>query len=260
MEVTYAICRVSIAPLRSEASDRAEIVSQLLFGDHVQILESTEKWYWVQNAFDDYRGWVDVKQLTLVDEAEYLARNDTDYLVPTAVANAVKGDDDSFYYLAAGSSLPQYRSGVCSIGKEHYQLNFEPLHINYSLPQDNILQQALFYLNAPYLWGGRTLFGIDCSGFVQIVFKMAGIKLKRDASQQALAGTTVDFLPAAESGDVAFFDNEEGRITHVGILLSNKEIIHASGKVRIDPIDDQGIFNKELNRYTHKLRIIKRYL
>jgi hypothetical protein len=259
MEASHAICRVSIAPLRSEPSDRAEIVSQLLFGDYVQILEKTEKWYRVQSTYDEYQGWVDYKQLVVVSEAEYQEPRGAEYLVPAAVQNAVKGEDGS-NYLTAGSSLPKYKDGVCYLGKQRFEVGFEPLQVNYDLPQSKIVQHALFYLNAPYLWGGRTLFGIDCSGFVQIVFKMAGVKLKRDASQQAVTGSTVDFLPAAQAGDVAFFDNEEGRITHVGILLSNKEIIHASGKVRIDSIDDQGIFNKELNRYTHNLRIIKRFL
>ncbi|MDB5019296.1 MAG: hydrolase [Pedobacter sp.] len=259
MEVTHAICRVSIAPLRSEASDRAEIVSQLLFGDYVQVLQKTEKWFRVQTAFDEYQGWVDFKQLAVISEAEYQMAS-TDYLVPAAVHSTLKAADGTNYYLATGSSLPLFSDGNCYLGKERFEVNFLPAKVNYTRPEGDILQQALFFLNAPYLWGGRTLFGIDCSGLVQIVFKMAGIKLKRDASQQALEGTTVDFLAAAQPGDVAFFDNDEGRITHVGILLSNKEIIHASGKVRIDPIDDQGIFNKELKRYTHNLRIIKRFL
>ena len=138
-------------------------------------------------------------------------------------------------------------------------MNFEPLQINFEQALNNVVENAMFFQHAPYLWGGRTLFGIDCSGFVQIVFKLAGIKLLRDASQQALQGDTVHFLPEVQPGDVAFFDNEEGRIIHVGILLNNKEIIHASGQVRIDLIDDQGIFNVELNRYSHKLRIIKRF-
>jgi cell wall-associated NlpC family hydrolase len=231
----------------------------LLFGDYVQILQKTEKWYWVQSDFDEYQGWVDFRQLAIISEAEYLADRAGDYLVPAVVQNVLKGEDGTDYYLAAGSSLPQYAAAACYLGKHRYNVSFQALQVEPSHAQENIAKYALFFLNAPYLWGGRTLFGIDCSGFVQIVFKMAGIKLKRDASQQALAGATVDFLSVTQAGDVAFFDNEQGRITHVGILLSNKEIIHASAKVRIDPIDDQGIFNKELNRYTHNLRIIKRF-
>jgi cell wall-associated NlpC family hydrolase len=262
-EVTHGICRVSVAPLRSEGSDRAEIVSQLLFGDYVHILEKTEKWFHVQQAYDGYEGWVDFRQLAYISEQDYqtqLANMTTDYLIPATEQHAVKASDGSMYHLAASSSLPNYKDGFCQLGVQRFEVDFQPLTVNYNQPTNNIVEHALCYMNAPYLWGGKTLFGIDCSGFVQAVFKMAGIKLQRDASQQAKAGMTVDFLPAVNAGDVAFFDNEEGRIVHVGILLNSKEIIHASAKVRIDPIDDQGIFNKELNRYTHKLRIIKRFL
>ena len=260
MEPLYAICRVSIAPLRSEPSDRAEIVSQLLFGDYIQILEKTEKWFSVQSAYDGYQGWVDFRQLAYIPQELYKETEGIDYLIPPTIHNSVKAQDGSKYYLAASSSLPAYKDGFCYLGTQRFEVNFQPLTVNYKQPENHITEHAEFYLNAPYLWGGRTLFGIDCSGFVQAVFKMSGIKLQRDASQQALQGTTVDFLPSAKAGDVAFFDNEEGRITHVGILLSSKEIIHSSAKVRIDPIDDEGIYNKELNRYTHKLRIIKRFL
>jgi cell wall-associated NlpC family hydrolase len=273
MEVAHGICRVSVAPLRSTDSDRAEIVSQLLFGDYVRILEKTEKWFRVQQAYDGYEGWVDFRQLASIAEEDYLTRvanDNADYLAPATALNTIKASDGSIYYLAASSSLPNYTEGYCLLGKQRFEVNFQPLSVNYNQPknhqlqnndlQNTIVEHALFYLNAPYLWGGKTLFGIDCSGFVQAVFKMAGIKLQRDASQQALEGSLVDFLPAVNAGDVAFFDNAEGRITHVGILLNSKEIIHASAKVRIDPIDDQGIFNKELKRYTHKLRIIKRFL
>jgi hypothetical protein len=261
MEVTYAICRVSIAPLRATASDRAEIVSQLLFGDYLQVLQKTDKWYWVQSAFDGYLGWVDYRQLAVISEEEHrLEGRVKDFLVPAGVQHAVQGPDGSSYYLASASSLPNYKDGACYLGTQRFEVPFQPLEVNYTQRDNHILEHALFYQNAPYLWGGRTVFGIDCSGFVQAVFKMSGLRVLRDASQQALQGVTVDFLPAAQAGDVAFFDNAEGKITHVGILLSNKEIIHASAKVRIDPIDDQGIFNKELNHYSHNLRIIKRFI
>jgi hypothetical protein len=260
MDSLHGVCRVAIAPLRSEPSDRSEVVSQLLFGDRVLVLERTERWYWIRNAYDNYEGWVDFRQLSPISEAEFMETADIDYLVPPAVQNPVKAADGSVYYLAASGSLPKYKDGSCYLGQHRFEVNFDPIQVNYSRPVNNIEKDALFYLNAPYQWGCRTMFGIDCSGFVQAVFKMSGIKLNRDASQQALQGKTVDFLPSAQTGDVAFFDNEEGRITHVGILLSSKEIIHSSAKVRIDPIDDQGIFNKELNKYSHKLRIIKRFL
>lgn len=260
MEQQFGVCRVSIAPLRSEPRDQAEIVSQLLFGDFVEITEKTEKWWRVKNAFDDYEGWMDFKQLELLSAESYVRYGNSNYLAPAALNNSLIAEDGSQFYLGASSSLPDFRDGYCHLGDKRFKVDFEPLQVNYKEPAGALSNLALFFQNAPYLWGGRTLFGIDCSGFVQSVFKMAGVKLKRDASQQAEEGTLVDFLPEARMGDVAFFDNPEGRITHVGILLNHHEIIHASGKVRIDPIDDQGIFNKELNKYTHQLRIIKRFI
>jgi cell wall-associated NlpC family hydrolase len=116
------------------------------------------------------------------------------------------------------------------------------------------------FLNVPYLWGGKTPFGIDCSGFSQIVVRCIGINLHRDAYQQAEQGKVVSFLEEVQTGDLAFFDNEEGRITHVGIMLNSHSIIHASGKVRLDNIDSYGILDAENRNYSHKLRIIKRLL
>lgn len=260
MENEYGICRVSIAPLRAEPKDQAEIVSQLLFGDQVLVLEVLDKWLKVRTVFDGYEGYMDFKQLQSIGQDEAVGTAEHKFLAPAVAINSLTLEDGSKIYLAAGSNLPGYQQGYCSFGGKRFKVDFDPLSVDYRQASNQVMDHALFFQHAPYLWGGRTLFGIDCSGFVQIVFKMAGIKLQRDASQQALQGETVHFLPEAQAGDVAFFDNEEGRIIHVGILLNQKEIIHASGQVRIDPIDDQGIYNKELKRYTHKLRIIKRYL
>ena len=121
----------------------------------------------------------------------------------------------------------------------------------------HLINNALIFLNAPYLWGGRTPFGIDCSGFTQIVYRLQGINIPRDAHQQAEVGNTLSFIEESQEGDLAFFDDSEGEITHVGIIMNNNNIIHASGKVRIDKLDQQGIFNIEKKIHTHKLRIIK---
>ena len=121
----------------------------------------------------------------------------------------------------------------------------------------HLINNAMIFLNAPYLWGGRTPFGIDCSGFTQIIYRLQGINIPRDAYKQAEIGTTLSFINESEEGDLAFFDNAEGKIIHVGIIMKKNYIIHASGKVRIDKIDQEGIFNIEKKKHTHKLRIIK---
>lgn len=254
----FGICRVTAAPLRSAPKDQSEMVSQLLFGDEVEITETMAQWYKIKNGYDGYEGWMDFKQLHLLTESETVGSSI--FVAPARLGNVLTDESGSVYELAASSSLPNFKDGYCSLGDSKFKVHFQPLKVDFNQPAGDIQQLSMFFRNAPYLWGGRTLFGIDCSGLVQAVFKMAGIRLKRDASQQALEGVTVDFLPEARMGDMAFFDNDEGRITHVGILLNQHEIIHASGKVRIDQLDNQGIFNKELNKYTHQLRIIKRFI
>lgn len=260
MEQTFAICRVAVAPIRAASADQAEITTQLLFGDQVEVLEKAEPWWRVRNAYDGYEGWIDFKQLGTLTQTEYEACKQRTALVPAAVGNQVIAADGSAYYLAASSNLPAYSNGYCKLGKEEFQILFEPHQVPAQASGARLADSALFYLNAPYLWGGRTLFGIDCSGYVQAVFALYGITLHRDASQQAEQGEVVNFLPEAQAGDLAFFDNAAGKIIHVGIMLNANQIIHASGKVRIDPIDDQGIYNPELGRYSHKLRIIKRFI
>ena len=260
MKQEFAICRVAISPLRAAASDKAEINTQLLFGDHVEILEKAEPWYRIKNSYDGYEGWLDFKQLKEITEEQFHSYKNCDYLAPAQVNNPVKAEDGSLYYLAASSSLPAYADGFCTIGNQRFEVIFEPHLVSKAKPFTDIPELSAFFLNAPYLWGGKTLFGIDCSGIVQAVFKLAGIAIKRDAAQQAEQGEVVNFLPEVQAGDLAFFDNADGRIIHVGIMLSTDRIIHASGRVKIDPIDDQGIYNAELGRYSHKLRIIKRFL
>ena len=157
--------------------------------------------------------------------------------------------------IVIGSILPSYKSGHALINNEMYQ--FDGLTTPGFIKKDKLVENALMYLNAPYLWGGRSPLGIDCSGFTQMVYRLQGVDLPRDAYQQAEVGTTLSFVEESEPGDLAFFDNAEGKITHVGIILEDNHIIHASGKVRIDRIDQQGVFNTEIGNHTHKLRLIK---
>ncbi|MBC7417125.1 MAG: C40 family peptidase [Pedobacter sp.] len=260
MDNVYGICRIAVAPLRADPSDRAEMVTQLLFGDQVEVLDKQERWWLIQNGYDCYQGWVDFRQLANISQGDFKKTGSCDAIAPLSFSNSLTSADGNVYHICPGSNLPDIKGGYCQLGAERFKLGFEPHHKTDVNFKDEVVATAKFFQNIPYLWGGRNLFGLDCSGFVQLVFKMFNIVLNRDASQQAEQGNLVGFLAEGKAGDIAFFDNEEGKITHVGILLSPNEIIHASSKVRIDPIDDQGIFNKELGKYTHNLRIIKRFV
>ncbi|MDN3588427.1 C40 family peptidase [Pedobacter aquatilis] len=260
MENQYGICRVAVAPLRAEPSDKAEIVSQLLFGEHIEIIEKAERWWLIQNGYDGYQGWIDFRQLAPISQSQFVEMHDCKTLTPLNFNNVLTAEDGSLYHLSPASNLPYLADGYCYVGNEKFKLGFDA-HISTDADfKTDIESTARFFQNVPYLWGGRNIFGLDCSGFVQTVFKLLNIKLNRDASQQAEQGELVGFLAEVKPGDVAFFDNAEGKITHVGIMLSSNEIIHSSAKVKIDPIDDQGIFNRELGVYSHKLRIIKRFV
>ena len=260
MNRQFGVCNLSLVPLRTEPSDRSEMCSQLLFGDHFILIEITEKWSRIITAFDEYEGWIDNKQYTLVSQIAFDGLNNINSILGAEVFQKVsKSNSNSILKLLAGSTIPHAVDGFFYLGETRYKLEGTSIDPNKSEFRSGIKETAMFYLDAPYLWGGRSLFGIDCSGFTQMVFKQFGIRLKRDAWQQAEQGTILGFLQESRAGDLAFFDNEDGRITHVGIMLNNQQIIHASGRVRIDSIDTQGIYNTELNKYTHKLRIVKRF-
>lgn len=259
MEQQYGICRVSIAPIRTADADKAEMSSQLLFGEVVEILEKSDRWLYVRHAYDGYEGWMDFKQLFPLTAEQFATYRDSKYLAPAAPLNVVTDALGTKYYLSPGSSLPGFNDGHCMLGDEKFEVLFQPLQVPEKVVSEDLIATALFFRNTPYLWGARNFFGIDCSGFVQTVFKLHGVPLRRDAWQQGEQGTTVDFLPEIKAGDVAFFDNAEGRIIHVGLMLNANEIIHSSGRVRIDKMDNEGIYSADLGRYTHKLRIVKRF-
>lgn len=261
MEKTFGVCKLSSVPLRAEPSDRSEMISQLLFGDHFEILEKGDKWFRIRMGYDAYEGWMDPKQMAFIDAADFQLLDKGSHILGLDICCRIgKYGSEEKIYLLPGSSLPLLDGNLFEVGETRYVLDGEAVTPDPGKFEQGIVEAATFYLNAPYLWGGRSPFGIDCSGFTQIVFKQFDIRLKRDAWQQALQGEVVGFLQEAQAGDLAFFDNAEGKITHVGIMLGNDRIIHASGHVRIDPIDDQGIFNREVNRYTHNLRVIKRFI
>ncbi len=252
----FGICNLAIVPLRLEPSDRSEMTSQVLFGEHFKVLEQTHKWSRIELAFDSYTGWIDNKQFRVISEPNYNYLN----TVP-AVLNA-----DLIEYVATpGNSLMPIPLGASLSFLDHTDINvenfaFEGMKTTGITGKQNILRTAFMYLNAPYLWGGKTPFGLDCSGFTQMVYKLNGYKLQRDASQQATQGEALSFIEESEPGDLAFFDNEEGHIIHVGIIMEDNYIIHGHGKVRIDRLDHLGIYNAETRRHTHKLRVIKKII
>lgn len=250
------IIHLALVPVRKEPDDRAEMVNQLLFGEGIQIMEKRNNWTRIKSLWDNYGGWIDTKQFTPADESLFQEQVKTPFCAD--LVHMCSLPDDSAQSIVLGSCLPSLRDGVLDWGSLQYKFDGDVQAPQ--LSRDFLMEQALHYLHAPYLWGGRSPFGIDCSGFTQMVYKMMGIQLKRDASQQAKQGRTLSFIEEAQTGDLAFFDNAEGKIIHVGIMMENHHIIHASGKVRIDKIDHQGIFNVDTGKHTHKLRLITNIL
>ena len=251
--MNYGISNLSIVPMRNEAADQSEMVNQVIFGEHFKVLEIRKKWSKIRLAHDSYEGWICNKQWIEIEEDIYKQLDKEVATITTDILDIITKTHHQ--PIVIGSILPSYKSGHALINNEMYQ--FDGLTTPGFIRKDKLVANALMYLNTPYLWGGRSPLGIDCSGFTQMVYRLQGVDLPRDAYQQAEVGTTLSFVEESEPGDLAFFDNAEGTITHVGIILEDNHIIHASGKVRIDRIDQQGIFNSEIGNHTHKLRLIK---
>ncbi len=240
------ICNLAVIPLRKSPDSTSEIVSQLLFGDAFDIHQIENSWVSITTHSDNYSGYISDKQYTLFEGTT------NGWLVNTYYPYLQAHTHEGPLLLPAGCLVPDKYKTI--IGKHEISLDKLP-----ALKQlSQLAETAMQYLNVPYLWGGKTAFGIDCSGFIQMVYKQCGIQLPRDAYQQAELGETLNFVYESKCGDLAFFDNENGKITHVGMMLDNEKIIHASGKVRIDLIDHHGILNVQEKTYSHKLRIIKR--
>ncbi|WP_374173418.1 NlpC/P60 family protein [Flavobacterium tructae] len=252
----FGICNLAIVPVRSEPSDRSEIVTQLLFGEHIEILERQNQWARIRIQYDDYEGWVDSKQYQIISEANFNQLSSEAIILNADLIDYITSSNNLLLPIPLGASLSFLNNSEINISN----FDFEGTKTSGIKPKSAIISTAFMYLNAPYLWGGKTPFGIDCSGFTQMVYKLNGYKIHRDASQQALDGEPLSFIEESEAGDLAFFDNDEGNITHVGIIMDNNYIIHASGKVRIDRLDHLGIYNPETNKHTHKLRVIKKII
>ncbi|MBC7449368.1 MAG: C40 family peptidase [Hymenobacteraceae bacterium] len=253
------ICPLSIAPLRAEPSDKAEQVTQLVFGECYFVVDEQPKWLRVRIAADGYEGWLDAKQHQPVPDewfAEYVAAQPHPRTLDVV---GVVSDDHTRLPVQLGSVLPFFDGMTLRLGPNR-RLFYNGLATNLRqpVPDGLLLRVANLYRGAPYQWGGKSVFGLDCSGFTQQVFGLLGQQLPRDAAQQVAVGEEVHFADQARAGDLAFFDSADGRIVHVGLVVAEGQILHASGEVRLDTLDHHGIFHAGRGEYSHRLRIIKR--
>lgn len=261
-KINFGIVHLSVVPCRIEPSHKSEQITQLLFGEHFKVLRNENDWYFIRNHYDDYECWIDGNQFIPLSEEEYNEISTKPIATVLDLIQNIQAENSKFKQLISlGSNLPLFDNGNFKIQQNIYHFNGNNSIQNaISNLDDQLIAISETLLNTPYQWGGKSPLGIDCSGFTQLVFKCVGIKLPRDAYQQADYGLTLGFITEARPGDLVFFDNAEGRITHVGIVCQNQQIIHASGYVKIDKLDHQGIYDEAKGKYTHKLRLIKRVI
>ncbi|MEA3446213.1 MAG: C40 family peptidase [Bacteroidota bacterium] len=257
----YGMTILSIVPVRKEPLEQSEMVSQILFGESFEVLQSKLSWLYIRLDYDGYEGWIDLKHCHLISKRYHtnLVR-DKLFVSPDLLQN-IRSKEFGDAIIVAGSSIPNYK-GKLGFKAFHSRFRFRkyPEKKHNGDVRKAISHHAAKFINSPYLWGGRSPMGIDCSGFAQVVYKICGIRIPRDSSKQVKLGTAVNFVNEAKPGDLAFFDDKNGKIVHVGIILEGSRIIHASGKVRIDFIDHEGINNSDTFRYTHQLRVVKNLL
>jgi len=252
----YAACSVPVSAIRKAPIHNVEMISQQLFGECCIVLESLPGWTKIRCKYDNYEGWCQASHLEEIDEDQFSLTNKK---LTAAFANEVSYNGKKMF-VPLGSSLATFQKNKTRWQDNVITYNGDTYNpVKGKINKRNIKWISAKFLNTAYLWGGKSVFGIDCSGFTQAVYKFLNIYLPRDSWQQAESVDTIDFLYNTYCGDLCFFDNEEGRITHVGMLINEHEIIHSSGKVRIDEIDDNGIINTDTKLRTHKLKIIKRY-
>ena len=256
----FGICRLSVVPVRAEPSDKAELVTQLLFGDHYQVIDTTQdrKWQRIRIHADQYEGWIDRRQHHEIGQEYFDYLNRAEFKITTDLTTSILFNKSPLV-IVIGSVIPISSSELFKM-EEQYAFNGEAKNIGQKREFEFLRAIAAKYLHAPYLWGGKTQFGIDCSGFTQMIFRICGYSLLRDAWQQATQGKAVNEFRDGVAGDLAFFRNDEGKIIHVGLVLPDGKIIHASGRVRIDRLTAEGIFQSENGEKTHTFSHFRRIL
>ena len=247
------ICENVFVPLRSGPSHKLEMLSQILFGEKYSVRDTAGSWIKIETVFDSYSGWIDSAHIQQSTDDS----NSRGHVLNRSLL--CYKNDKTKMVLEAGCEIfnPEFEKKIFFAGQNQYSTGSE-FDNNIITTTDSLADSALKYINSPYIWGGRIPSGIDCSGFTQLIYKIHGIPVPRDSWKQAETGKNIDFIDQAEPGDLVFFDNDRGKISHVGMILSKGLVIHASGRVRIDSIDHQGIFKPEIGGYSHKLRTIRR--
>jgi len=249
------VCENVFVPLRSGPSHKSEMLSQVLFGEKYTIIDKVGSWIKIETVFDKYTGWIDADHLQQSPEKDSV----NGYVLNRCLL-CYKSDKTKLV-LEPGCEIynPDFEAKTFFSGENKYTAGNE-FSNSYITTTESAGELALRFINSPYIWGGRIPSGIDCSGLTQLVYKIRGTALPRDSWKQAETGSPIDFLDQAEAGDLVFFDNDRGKISHVGMILSRGLVIHASGRVRIDTIDHQGIYKPETGGYSYHLRMIKRVL
>ena len=247
----------SIGPIRAEAREGAEQNTQMLFGEVCEILEEQPRWVRIRLESDGQEGWADAKMICPMKAEEYTMHKEalkTAAMVVMPMAYAVSENNGQTIPLTAGTRLPKYQDGRFEVLGVGFRIDpsmviMQPLKMN----QQNLLQAVRFFLNVPYLWGGKNAMGMDCSGFTQVIMSLFGKQLLRNASEQVTQGSPVSSLSEAKAGDLVFFDHKDGKISHVGIVIDSERVIHCSGRVKVEKLDETGIYNIEQGGYSHHL-------
>ncbi len=256
----YGVIQCSLAAVRKAPSDKSEMVNQMLFGELVAIHRVLHQWVYIESGYDGYSGWINKYSLILIEDDQLAHFEKKNSIVLPRLNRAIaSGRKGSYIHMVPGSLLPSYdeNNGEFILGDQHYRLENPVEQEMMRLDREQIIKTSLTFLNAPYLWGGRSPFGIDSPGLLQVIGKIHGIFLPREADQQVAIGSTVNFVEEAEPGDLAFFDDDGRGGIHAGIITEMGRVLHVSESVRIDTLDHQGIFRKDTGEYTHSLRVIR---